>query len=114
MRSFNMPSQSLSPWSVASVVFLVLAILAAAVAGYFARRSVTGPADGAIVALLVVTGAATTWLCSLLGTISGVIGVRRARGHPRLGVTALALNALICTLPLLWWLLYALTKGSSY
>ena len=109
-----MASRSPSAWSVASVVFLALAILAAAAAGYFASRSATGPADGAIVALLVVTGAATSWLCSLLGTISGVAGVRRARGHPWLGVTALALNALICMLPLLWWVLYALTKGKSY
>ncbi len=109
-----MASQTPSAWSVTSVVFLALAILSAATAGYYASRSATGPADGTVIALMVVTGSAATWFCSLLGTIFGVVGVRRARGRPWLGVTALALNALICMLPLLWWLLYALTKGRSY
>jgi hypothetical protein len=109
-----MASQAFSRWSMASLVFLTLAILSAAGAGYFASRSATGPADGAIVALLVVTGAVVTWLCALLGAICGIVGVRKARAHPRLATTALALNALICMLPLLWWLLLVLSKGSAY
>jgi hypothetical protein len=109
-----MASQSFSRWSTASVVFLALAILSAAGTGYFASLSATGPADGAIVALLVVTGAAVTWLCALLGTMCGMVGARKTAGHPKLAVTALMLNALICLLPLFWWLLLVLSKGSSY
>jgi hypothetical protein len=109
-----MASQSFSPWSVASVVFLALAILSAAGTGYFAGLRATGPADGAIVALLVVTGVVVTWLCALVGAMCGMVGVRKTAGHPRLAVAALALNALICLLPLFWWLLLVLSKGSSY
>jgi hypothetical protein len=109
-----MASPSFSRWSVASVVFLALAILSAAGTAYFATLSVTGPADGAVVAFLVGTGAAITWLCALLGALCGTVGVRRTGGYPRLAGTALALNTLICMLPLLWWLLLVLSKGGSY
>jgi hypothetical protein len=108
-----MASRSFSRWSVASVVFLTLAILSAAGAGYFASRRATGPADGAIIALLVVTGAVVTWLCALLGAVCGAVAVRKTGGHPGLAATALALNALIGIVPLLWWLLLVLSKGSS-
>jgi len=108
-----MASQSVSRWSIASVVFVTLAILSAAGTGYFASLSATGPADGAIIALLIVIGAVVTWLCALLGAICGAVGLRKPGGHPRLAAAALALNALICMLPLLWWLLLILSKGGS-
>jgi hypothetical protein len=109
-----MASHSVSSWSIASAVFLTLAMLSAAGSGYFASQHATGPADGAVITLLVVTGAAVAWLCGLLGAIVGVLGVRKSRGHARLAATVLALNVLILLLPLLWCLLLVLTQGRAY
>jgi spore maturation protein SpmB len=106
-------ASSSSLWSVAPVVFLASAILSAAATACFTSLRATGPADGAVVVLLVASGAIATWLCALLGAICGAVGMRKTRGHRGLAATVLVLNALICMAPLFWCLLLVLWGASS-
>jgi hypothetical protein len=95
-------SPSLSHWLVASLSLLTCAVLMALVTGYCSTKSAVGPADGAAIAFLVSSAATVSWLCALLGTICGAIGVRQPSSRTKLGFAVLALNALFCIIPAFW------------
>jgi hypothetical protein len=89
---------SLSPWSVVSLVLLVLAILAAVVGGRILLGHSTAPADAAVRVFLGLGSLAAGWWCGLFGALSGWAGVRNATVRTRVGRVAVGLNTAVVVL----------------
>jgi hypothetical protein len=89
--------RSLSPWSIASLVMLGLLLLTI-VGGIRSVGDLPSTADFQAVIRVVAIGMffLAAWSCALLGTICGVLGVRKPRNRTVLAWTTLALNGGTC------------------
>jgi hypothetical protein len=92
--------RSLSAWSIISLVLFALAILVMLAALVFMPHRATGPADAAALTLLLFVCLAGEFGCTVLGVITGWIGVRRSRGYPEWPWAGLALNSALLLLQL--------------
>jgi hypothetical protein len=96
------PLPSLSVWSVISLVLLALALCAPALLlVLLPHHPADDPALGAEIALLVFVCLGALFGCTVLGVITGWVGVRRSRGYPELPWAGLALNSALLLLQLL-------------
>jgi hypothetical protein len=89
---------SLSPWSVVSLAFLILAILAAVMGGGVLAGNSTAPADAVVRTFLGLASFAASWLSAVLGALCGWAGVRNATVRTRVGSVAVGLNTAVVVL----------------
>ena len=94
------PNRSLSVWSVISLVFFALAAGVILLAIVLVPHRAVGPADAAALTFLVFVSLAAEFACTLLGVITGWVGVRRSHGYPTWSRAGLALNCALLLLHL--------------
>lgn len=88
-----------SQWSIASLALLVLAILfIVGTIGLMSSQRGANPAAAAGRIFVGIVGCLVAESCTVLGVISGWIGVRRSSSAMGLPRAALALNTALCIL----------------
>jgi hypothetical protein len=92
--------KSLSAWSIISLVLFALAIAVLLVAFLLVPHHAVGPADAAALMFLGFVCVAAELACTVLGMITGLVGVRRSRGYPEWPWAGLALNGAVFQLQL--------------
>jgi hypothetical protein len=97
----NRPLRSLSACSVISLVLFALAIIVLLLAFVFVPRRAVGPADGAALAFLLFVSLTAEFACTVLGVITGWVGIRRSRDYPELPWAGLALNSALLLLQII-------------
>ncbi len=92
------PEPSLSRWSIASLVFLGLAIIFFLLPHVALPRSTAGPAEAAGLLIELIFFLLIAWSCTLAGAIAGWIGVRRSHGKMGFAWAGFVLNSWHCIL----------------
>jgi hypothetical protein len=106
------PSRSLSVWSVISLVLLALPLFAPFLLVVFLQDlRAGGPAAGAVLAFILFVCLGAEFGCTLLGVITGWVGVRRSRGYPELPWAGLAIHSALLLLQLILLLVLPYTLG---
>jgi hypothetical protein len=102
----------LSAWSVISLVLFVPALFAPLLLLVsLPHHSASGPAEGAEVAFLLFVCLGAGFGSTVLGVLTGWVGVRRSRGYPEWPWAGLALHGALLLLQLVLWIV--LLPGSE-
>lgn len=100
------PSESAPRSLSVSRILLALALPFALAAGFLLAVPISETSNPSMILWLAGVGCAgVAWLCAFLGTICGVVGLRKQSRYSIQALVVVALNVLICMLPFLCWLL---------
>jgi hypothetical protein len=98
IHSSTEPPRRFSRWSTASLGLLAAAILFVALVYLYQPDEPAGPAEAAGIVLVRGMCFVIAWSCTLAGSITGIIGVRRTGRQLGLAKASLWLNAILCVI----------------